>query len=175
MIPLEPAAWISSSPTAHASRFAGLVAFPVMEFEAYLLKREAFAVGLEADPGRGFKRNQFGQAAFRGDFVNAEITMRRVAAAAEENLAVGGPARGPGRGRDDRSAASARRRGGHDIHIVIAFVLGGKGDELAVRGELRKGLLAFVSGKPQGHAAIDRDLPQIAFGGEDDGPPPMVG
>src|SRR5208282_4074766 len=100
-------------------------------------------------------------------FVDAEISVRSIAAAAEENLAVGGPAQGLVWGRMIGQPFRLAAGGGHDIDIVIALVLSGEGDELAVGGKLGKGLLAFVGGEPEGYAAGDRHFPQIAFGGED--------
>ncbi len=149
-------------------RLASPVPLPVVELQPDLLVGDPLAARLEADPGGRLEGNEARDAALRRHGVGAEVGMRIVAAAAEQDLAVRRPADhligGGVVGQADRLAA----RGRHDIDVVVPFVLRREGDAPTVGGDLRELLLSFVGGQPQRHAARRRDLPEITLGGEDD-------
>ncbi len=75
-------------------RLAPLVALPVVELEADLLSGDPGALRLEADPRGRLERDHPGNAALGGHRVDAEVAVGVVAAAAEEDLSVLGPADG---------------------------------------------------------------------------------
>src|SRR5207248_339064 len=150
---------------------AAFVPFPIVKFQAELLKSDTPAFGLETNPGSRLQRNQFRNSTLRGKFVNAEVIVGRVAPAAEEDLAIGSPAQGLVGSRMISQATRLATRRGHHVHIVITFVLRGEGDHSPVRGKFGKSLLTLERGQPQGDAACQRHLPEVALGSEDDGVP----
>ncbi len=51
---------------------------------------------------------------------------------------------------------------GHDVDLGVAVVLPGKGELLAVGGEVREHLVAFMAGEPACHASAGRHRVQVA-------------
>jgi len=92
-----------------------------------------------------------------------------VGAGGDEHLPRGGPADRAGvlavPGEAFRQAAGE----GHHVGLGGAFILGGKGEPLAIAGDGREDLEARVGGQALGRAAGDGDFPEVALGGEDDG------
>ena len=58
--------------------------------------------------------------------------------------------------------------GGHHVNLLVAIVLAGEGDPLAVGRELREQLDAGMRGEARSGAAGGVDHPQIAAVSEDD-------
>jgi hypothetical protein len=141
-----------------------------VELEAHLLEREPRPARLEGEPGGRLERDHLRDPAGGIDRVDAEVGVRMVAPAAKEDLPVRGPAERLIRQRVESQPARLASLGAHHVDVVVALVLRGEGDELAVGGDARELLVPLVGGHPLGGAPRDGDPPDVPLRGEDDGP-----
>jgi hypothetical protein len=158
---------------------AALIALPGAEVAGVGRVDDAAAVGREVAGARRRHRQRHRQTAVDGDEVEARVgDVDAVAQGAEEHLAavrrpaddlvVVAPAgrQGPAR-RVIGELTGGAAAGGDHVDLLVAVVLAGEGDALAVGGELGKELETGMGGQPPGGAAAGRGQPQVAGVAED--------